>query len=59
MKNYWGEPDDEPMPDWMNPKTYHQANAHMRPKTYKSLNEAIQDCLKKPPVPVIIDTPKE
>ena len=22
MNNYWGEPDEEPLPDWMNPKTY-------------------------------------
>lgn len=55
MKNYWGEPEDEPLPDWMNPKTYQ--NPHVRPRASKSLTEAIQDCLKKPAVPITIKEP--
>jgi hypothetical protein len=55
MNNFWGEPDDiEPLPPWMDPKTY-QSNGSKR-KT-KSLNEAINDALQKPAVPVIIKEP--
>ena len=55
--NYWGEPDDEPLPDWMNPETYR--NSHIRPRPSKSLNEAIQECLRKPAIPIVITEPKE
>lgn len=56
MKNFWGEPDDiEPLPLWMDPKTY-QNNGPKR-KT-KSLNEAINEALKKPAVPIIIQEPE-
>jgi hypothetical protein len=55
-KNFWGEPDDiEPLPEWMDPKTY-QNNGHYKRKT-KSLNEAINEALQKPAVPVIIKEP--
>lgn len=44
--NFWGDSDDvEPLPDWMNPKTYQQSNRKRRSKT---LEEAINDVLKKP-----------
>ena len=57
MKNFWGEPDDiEPLPPWMDPKTY-QNNGPKR-KT-KSLNEAINEALKKPAVPIIIQEESE
>ena len=56
MKNFWGEPDDiEPLPPWMDPRTY-QNNGSKR-KT-KSLNEAINEALKKPAVPIIIQEPE-
>ena len=55
-KNFWGEPDDiEPLPEWMGPRTYQNNNQYKR-KT-KSLNEAINDALQKPAVPVIIKEP--
>jgi len=55
-KNFWGEPDDiEPLPEWMDQKTY-QNNNQFKRKT-KSLNEAINDALQKPAVPVIIKEP--
>lgn len=54
-KNYWGEPDEEPLPDWMNPQTYRNP----RPRATKSLNESIMEALKKPPVPIIMDEPND
>ena len=57
-KNFWGESDDiEPLPDWMNPATYR--NGNLKPKRTKTLEEAAADALKKPPVPIIIQPPKE
>jgi hypothetical protein len=55
-KNFWGEPDDiEPLPEWMNPKTY----SNPKPKrSGPSLMESIQEAMKKPPVPIIIQEPK-
>lgn len=55
-KNFWGEPDDiEPLPEWMDPKTY----SNPRPARHiKSLNEAIQEALRKPPVPIVLQEPK-
>ena len=46
--NFWGDPDDvEPLPDWMNPETYRNP----KKKRYtKTLEEAIQEVLKKPPM---------
>ncbi len=55
-KNFWGEPDDiEPLPEWMDPKTYQ--NKQQR-KPSKSLNEAIEEALRKPAVPLNIEEPK-
>lgn len=49
-KNWWGPPDDdiEPLPDWMNPETYRNPKPKLRPQ--KSMTDAIQDALQKPPV---------
>jgi hypothetical protein len=56
-KNFWGEPDDiEPLPAWMDPKTYNQPQ---RKRSSKSLNEAIAEALSKPAVPIIIVEPSE
>lgn len=56
-KSFWGDPDDdEPLPDWMNPKTYNQPKMK---KPSRSLNECIQDALRKPHVPVIIKEPND
>jgi hypothetical protein len=57
-KNFWGEPDDiEPLPEWMDPKTYQNNNKQQR-KPSKSLNEAIEEALRKPAVPLNIEEPK-
>jgi len=54
-KNFWGEPDDEPLPEWMDPKMYQNP----KPKrSGPSLMESIQEAMKKPPVPVNIEEPK-
>jgi len=55
MKNYWGEPDEEPLPDWMNPKSY-QGNKQ-KARILKSLEEAAAEALKKPPIPIILKPP--
>jgi hypothetical protein len=53
--NFWGEPDDEPLPEWMDPKTY----SNPKPKRHgPSLMESIEEAMKKPPVPVDIKEPK-
>ena len=53
--NFWGEPDDEPLPAWMDPNTYRNP----KPKRVgSSLTEEIQKALSKPPVPIVIDEPK-
>ena len=53
-KNFWGPADDEEsLPEWMDPRTYQNNNQYKR-KT-KSLNEAINDALKKPAVPIILE----
>ena len=56
MKNYWGEPDEEPLPDWMNPKTYQSGNKQ-KARILKSLEEAAAEALKKPPIPIILKPP--
>jgi len=54
-KNFWGEPDDEPLPEWMDPKTYQNP----KPKrSGPSLMESIEEAMSKPPVPVNIEEPK-
>jgi hypothetical protein len=55
MNNYWGEPDDEPLPDWMNPKTYQ--NGGQPKKKGKSLEQMAEEALKKPAVPIILKEP--
>ena len=54
--NHWGEPDDEPLPVWMNPQTYH--NGNQMKKSRQSLEEACANALTKPAVPVIIQEPR-
>jgi len=55
-KNFWGEPDDiEPLPDWMLAETYQ--NGGQPRKKGKTLQEAIDEALRKPPVQVIIREP--
>jgi hypothetical protein len=54
-KNFWGEPDDEPLPEWMDPKTY----SNPKPKRHgPSLMESIEEAMRKPPVPIEIKEPK-
>jgi hypothetical protein len=55
MNNYWGEPDEEPLPDWMNPKTYQ--NGGQPKKRGKSLEQIAEEVLKKPAVPIILREP--
>jgi hypothetical protein len=55
MNNYWGEPDEEPLPDWMNPKTYQ--NGGQPKKRGKSLEQIAEEVLKKPAVPIILKEP--
>jgi len=57
-KNFWGEPDEEPLPDWMNPETYRNKNK-FRTKPPQSLEEAAAEALKRPPVPIVIVPPSE
>jgi hypothetical protein len=54
-KNYWGDPDDEPLPDWMNPETYRHGNKKV--KATRTLEEAAAEALKKPPIPIILKDP--
>lgn len=58
MKNYWGESDEEPLPDWMNPATYRHGN-NKKARIQKSLEDVIQEALKKPPVPIVMSQPKD
>ena len=55
--NHWGEPDDEPLPTWMNPQTYR--NGNQPKKSRQTLEEACATALTKPAVPVIILPPSE
>ena len=51
--NWWGEPDDvEPLPAWMDPKTYRESPLKQIRQPSKSLTEAIEDAMKKPAVDV-------
>lgn len=58
MKNFWGEPDDEPLPEWMNPETYRK-NPGFKGIHNKSLEQVAAEALKKPPIPIIIKDPSE
>lgn len=55
MNNFWGESDDEPLPDWMDPKKIRQKVVFGR--TTKTLEEAAAEALKKPPVPILLKDP--
>lgn len=59
MNNFWGEPDDEPLPDWMDPKKCRQVNEaqEIRRRSSGSLTEAINAALAKPAVPQVEDRP--
>ena len=61
MNNYWGPPNDEPLPDWMDPIKCKQVNEakENRKLTGKDLMSVINEALQKPAVPIIIETPKE
>jgi len=62
MNNYWGEPDDDnPLPDWMDPKKCRQLNEskELRKRTGKDLMSVINEALQKPAVPITILPPKE
>ena len=49
MNNYWGPQDDEePLPAWMDPKTYREGGAKFKGLHNKSLEDAAADILKKP-----------
>lgn len=53
--NFWGEPDDEPLPSWMDPNTYrNKLTPQRQPKT---LSEAIAEALQKPAVPIVLQEP--
>jgi len=56
MKNYWGDPDEEPLPDWMNPETYRHGN-EQKARILQSLEEACAEALKKPPIPILLKPP--
>lgn len=59
MNNFWGPPDDEePLPTWMDPRTYQQGGAKFKGLHNKSLEQACADALKKPAVPVVIVPPR-
>jgi hypothetical protein len=55
QRSFWGESDDEPLPDWMDPVKCRQVNE--RRKSSGSLNEAIEAALRKPAVPITIKEP--
>ena len=53
--NPWQYNDDsEPLPDWMNPETYRNPKPKFRGRG-SSLTDAINEALKKPPIPLIED----
>jgi len=56
MKNYWGEPDEEPLPDWMDPNTYRHGRKQ-KARILQTLEEAAAEALKKPPIPIILKPP--
>ena len=56
MNNLWGESDDEPLPAWMDPKTYRNGNQSTT-KSRQTLEEACKVALTKPAIPIIIKEP--
>ncbi len=57
MNNLWGESDDEPLPAWMDPKTYRNGNQLTPKSTRQTLEEACATALTKPAIPIIIKEP--
>jgi len=59
MNNFWGEPDDEPLPDWMDPVKCRQVNEQRetRRRTGRDLNSIILEALNKPPIDVVLKEP--
>lgn len=56
-KFLWGEPDDEPLPGWMDPKTYRKEGNFRGLYERKSLEKVAAETLKKPPVPILLQDP--
>ena len=55
--NFWGEPDDiEPLPDWMKPGPRGVSSGRRHGKT---LIQVIEEALKKPAIPIVIDKPDD
>lgn len=55
MNNFWGPMDDEePLPAWMDPKTYRDGN-NVKARPVKSLAEAAEEALKRPPLQQVAD----
>lgn len=50
MNNFWGDPDDEPLPAWMDPKTYREGGAKFKGPQSKSVEEIAAEMLKKPAI---------
>ena len=61
MNNYWGPPDDDGLPDWMDPKKCRQVNEQkeIRRRSGKDLNSVIMEALQQPEISVIIKEPTE
>jgi|APCry1669189034_1035192.scaffolds.fasta_scaffold685566_1 hypothetical protein len=55
MSQHRLEDDDNPLPEWMRAETYR--NPQYKPRPAKTLQEAIEETLRKPPVPIIIKEP--
>ena len=56
MNTLWGESDDEPLPSWMDPKTYRNGKQPIT-KSRQTLEEACAKALTKPAIPIIIKEP--
>ena len=59
--NFWGEPDDEPLPDWMDPvkcKQKTEQTLWRKRGGGRSLTEAIEDAMKQPEIHIDIKEPK-
>ena len=55
--NFWGEPDDiEPLPDWMKPGPRGGFSGRRPGKT---LIQVIEEALKKPAIPIVINKPDD
>ena len=56
MNNLWGESNDEPLPSWMDPKTYRNGKQPII-KSRQTLEEACAKALTKPAIPIILKEP--